>query len=327
LKLEPDLDISQAVNIPRTAVASVWAQCLADCDQAEHGLVFGYDQDPNQTAVRANKGSVLALKAHIQAWKGDYASAERSADSVIQFGKYRLVDSADYAQVFIGKSPEGIFEINVNYSQNEAFSPRANNSYGLPTLATPILPTQSNVSWPVSTIYLSKIWKEQDTAGDVRYRDFFYHAQSDGEGQTVKYANIIYPDGSAKQDPRLSNNLNIFRLPDMYLLRAEALTSLGRNGEAIPLLNIVRDRAGFPLYADTANAPDLATSILEERLREFFYEGQSYYDLVRTKRLTDYNENFSGLQFQNGGWMWPIDPAMFKDDYTLKQTPYWSGKL
>jgi hypothetical protein len=28
-----------------------------------------------------------------------------------------------------------------------------------------------------------------------------------------------------------------------------------------------------------------------------------------------------------GGWLWPIDPNMFKDDFTLTQTPYWQGKL
>jgi len=324
LKLEPDLDISQAVNIGRTPVATVWAQCLADCNQAESGLVFGYDADPNQTAVRANKGSVLALKAHIQAWEGDYAACEKSADSVITYGKYILVDSANYEQVFIGKSPEGIFEININYNQSEGLSPRTGGY--LPTLAFPIVAKQPNLNWPLRQSYVNNIFS-RDSATDLRYRLFFFQPQS-GSGQTVKYANIIYADGSAKNDPRLSNNMNIFRLADIELLRAEALAALGRDGEAIPLLNAVKQRAGIPTYDPTdINAKPLDTEILEERLRELFFEGQSYYDLVRTRQLNIYNENFPEKQLNEGGWLWPIDPGMFKDDFTLTQTPYWKGKL
>lgn len=333
LKLEPDLDISQAKNIPRSSAAAVLAQCLADCNQAEQGLVFGYTNS-DEMAVRANKGTVLALKAHLQAWTHDYAACEKTADSVILYGQYRLLDSADYKQVFIGKTAEGIFEINMNYSQNEAYSPRM--GYTLPTISVPFLPTQPNLNWPISQQYIKILYPDHDpahpdpemydTLNDVRYRDFYYHAAT-GSGQTVKYSNFIFPDGAAKQDPRLSNNMNIFRLPDMYLLRAEALDSLGSRAEAINMLNVVKARAGLLPYVDTANAPELKHTIVKERLREFFYEGQSFYDLVRTHTVADFNQNFSDAQVQAGGWMWPVDPVLFKDDFTLTQTPYWLGRL
>ncbi len=112
-------------------------------------------------------------------------------------------------------------------------------------------------------------------------------------------------------------------------MRAEALNKLGRDGEALTLLNQVRTRANTASYQGAGTA--LGTAILEERLRELFYEGQSYYDLVRTKQLTIYNQGFPSSQFLNGspqgGWLWPVDPGMFKDDFTLTQTPYWQGKL
>jgi hypothetical protein len=146
------------------------------------------------------------------------------------------------------------------------------------------------------------------------------------QGQTIKYSNIYYADGSAQSDPRLSNNLNIFRLPDIMLLRAEALNKLGRDAEALPLLNAVKERAGIEDYTG-AGGTDMGREILEERLRELFFEGQAYYDLIRTGLLLDYNENFSPDQYYNGGWVWPIDPSMFKDDFTLVQTKYWQGKL
>ena len=330
LKLEPDLDISQALNIPRTPAATIWAQCLADCDRAEQGLVFGY-ADPAQTAVRANKGSLLALKAHIQAWKGDYAACEKTADSVITYGGYTLLDSSDYKQIFIGKSSEGIFEINVNYSQNEGQATLNNQSAYWPTLAMPYVNYRSNPDWATNRPFIENIYHSldslnslDDTLHDFRYRTIYFH------DQTIKYANIVYADGSAHNDPRLSNNLNIFRLADIILLRAEALDSLHRPDEALPLLNRVRERAGIPAYDPNKEHwehPPLKTLILKERLKELYFEGHAYYDLIRTGTLLDFNDNFQESQYRKGGWLWPVDPGMFKDDFTLTQTPYWIGKL
>ena len=325
LKLTPDLDLSTSVNIPRSPAATVLAQCLSDLRVAEADLKYGYT-DVSQTAVRANKGSAMALQAHIKEWMGDYAGCDTATNAVITQGGYQLVDSADYAKVFIGKTIEGIFEINIDYSQNEGYE--ATDNYGgyVPTLSYPIIANKSSLQWPLNTSYFNKIYVDTN---DIRARKFFYQPQSNA-GQTIKYSNVIYADGSAKNDPRLSNNIIIFRLADIILLRAEALNHLGRSQEAITLVNQIRKRANTSPYPTKAD-PDLTTAILEERLRELFYEGQSYYDLVRTKKLTTYNDNFPGTQFGTGGpkdgWLWPIDPNMFKDDFTLTQTPYWQGKL
>lgn len=347
LKLAPDLDVSQSVNIARSPVNAVYSQCLADCQTAESMLAFGYT-DPNQAVVRANKGAVLALTAHIQAWTHDYASCEKTADTLIRQGGYSLVDSAHYTQIFIGRSTEGIFEININTGQNEGIATLGFNGNGngyLPTLAYPYIFNQHTLNWATNPDMLKTLYgyhppygagdptTDGDTLRDIRWTKDFYQATS-GVGQTIKYANISYADGSAKNDPRLSNNMNIFRLADIFLLRAEALNALGRDAEAIPLLDTVRTRAGLVRYNDidtTYPAPPhktpLPIAILNERLKELFFEGQAYYDLIRTNQLLNYNPNFSVSQYLNGGWLWPIDPGMFKDDFLLVQTPYWQGRL
>jgi len=325
LKLTPDLDLSTAKNIPRSPAATVLSQCLSDLRIAAADLKYGY-ADVSQTAVRANKGSAMALQAHIKEWMGDYAGCDSAANAVITQGGYALVDSANYDKIFVGKSAEGIFEININYSQSEGYEATPNYGGYVPTLSYPFLANKgSTLEWPLNTSYYNKLYTDTN---DIRIRKFFYQPTSSA-GQTIKYSNVTYADGSAKNDPRLSNNIIIFRLADIYLLRAEALNKLGRDGEALTLLNKIRTRVNTTPYDGTGTA--LATAILEERLRELFYEGQSYYDLVRTKQLPNYNLNFSKDQFMDGspkgGWLWPVDPGMFKDDFTLTQTPYWQGKL
>ncbi|HEY8956790.1 RagB/SusD family nutrient uptake outer membrane protein [Chitinophaga sp.] len=319
LKLEPDLDVSSAKNIPRSPADSVWKQCLADLEIAKQNLDFGYE-DESERAVRANKGAAFALQAHILAWKGDYAGCEAAANEVITKGGYDLIDSVNYMKVFIGKTQEGIFEININDGQSEGLSLATNGGAGV-TLMMPFIDGKSYIEWPVNENYLS-IYKNRDK--DIRFKDFFY-GLGGNQGQIIKFSNIAYADGSTKKDPRMTNNLTIFRLADILLLRAEALGKLGKDGDALPLLNKVRQRAGLDDY--TGAGEELATTILEERLRELFYEGHAYYDLVRNKKLSSYNEHFPEDQFLNGGWLWPIDPTMFKDDFTLTQTPYWRGKL
>ena len=328
LKIQPDLDVDNAVNITRSPAADVIKQCLADVKLAEDNLAFGY-ADEDQRAVRANKGSAYALEAHIRAWIKDYAGSEKAANTVITQGGYSLLDSTNYTKVFIGKTLEGIFEINVNNGQNEGIAIGKDKGGSAPTLTSPFIALSSQLNWPLNTTYIKAIFKDST---DIRYKDFFFQAQS-GAGQTIKFANITYADGSARTDPRLSNNIIIFRLADIILLRAEALNHLGRDAEAVTLLNQVRARANVPAYAGTGD--NLAGTILQERLRELFYEGHSYYDLVRTTRVSDktshffgdYNSAFSDIRINSGGALWPVDPNMFKDDPSLVQTPYWQGKL
>jgi hypothetical protein len=100
-----------------------------------------------------------------------------------------------------------------------------------------------------------------------------------------------------------SKNWDIIRYADVLLWRAEALIELGRQAEALPLINLVRNRAsnsknrlkmsnGSPLsnyniqlYADGVNCnwtKDFARTALQwERRLEFGAEGQRFFDLVR----------------------------------------------
>src|SRR6185503_14367677 len=78
--------------------------------------------------VRADKGAVFALMAHIYAWKGNYDSCNMACDSVIGSHSYTLVDGANYMDIYKGQSQESIFEISQN-SQSESM--RATDVYSL----------------------------------------------------------------------------------------------------------------------------------------------------------------------------------------------------
>lgn len=72
----------------------------------------------------------------------------------------------------------------------------------------------------------------------------------------------------------LSNDFPIFRLADIYLMRAEAKIRQGKNGDDD--VNEIRQRAGLAPWSGV----DLAM-LLEERGREMFWEGHRRQDLIR----------------------------------------------
>ena len=110
----------------------------------------------------------------------------------------------------------------------------------------------------------------------------FTNKNSDGtNGSNLTYVDTDYP---------------VFRLPDVYLMYAEAVLRGGSGGNtttALGYINEIRERA----YGDTSGnitSSDMTLDfILDERSRELFWEGCRRTDLVRYGQLT------------NGTYLWP----------------------
>ena len=82
----------------------------------------------------------------------------------------------------------------------------------------------------------------------------------------------------------------ISRLAEMYLNRAEAYAKMGNESAAINDINVIRQRAGIPLYGTDIEVPSGMTIldvVLEERQLELAYEGQRRYDIFRNNLTLD----------------------------------------
>lgn len=84
------------------------------------------------------------------------------------------------------------------------------------------------------------------------------------------------------------NDTPLMRYADIILMLAEVNMDLGNTGAAIQYLDMVRARAGMPLYAVatmdpkyTAKYPTLKLAILHERRVELAFEHQRWFDLIR----------------------------------------------
>jgi hypothetical protein len=125
-----------------------------------------------------------------------------------------------------------------------------------------------------------------------------------------------------------------FRLPDLYLMYAEALneaynTQEARD-EAIRYIDIVRDRAGLKGVAESWSAysndfdkyqrqSGLRDIVRQETLIEFVFEGHRFWDIRRWKTaMTEYNKPITGWNLTAS------DPVEYYSEtwiYTRKFTP------
>ncbi len=85
----------------------------------------------------------------------------------------------------------------------------------------------------------------------------------------------------------MSNDFPIYRLADVYLMKAEAcLRGGGSVGDAVAAANMVRNRAGATQYNMSTLTLD---ELCNERVRELCWEGHRRTDLIRFGRFTGAN--------------------------------------
>lgn len=125
------------------------------------------------------------------------------------------------------------------------------------------------------------------------------NAGNDLKGRSMGYRSIkFYMDVNvtAAQNRSQSNDVPIFRLADVYLMKAEAIlrgASVTHNETPQVLLNKIRTYVSAPAFAGTPTLQD----ILDERAREFADESWRRNDLIRYGKFED-NWGFKSLYAQ-----------------------------
>ncbi|MGE9312660.1 RagB/SusD family nutrient uptake outer membrane protein [Niabella sp. CJ426] len=304
-------------RLARTKQVEVLQKCLEDLNAVYKNLPWTYS-DPTQIAVRAMRGSGAVLLMHMNMWLAGFDAANAAtyynnvntlATDIIQgnAGAYQLLPLSQTKVIFKGRSKEGLFEIpqNVNYGESFGWSAFSDNVLYAPYKNYQI--TTSYLSY--TRAFMEKLFPTGSP--DQRITAWYDPATIYSAGNKflmLKFANV-YANQNA-EDVNPDDNQTVFRLPDIYLLQAEALNKLNRAGEAQAALNVVRGRAGLPAINNlTGDALD--NEIFFERCREFMGEGLYWYDVVRTRRIVDPTYEFgykcTVSQFAAGAWTWPLD--------------------
>lgn len=290
LKLTATSSDADIVQLPKSSQQEVWEQIVADLTFAERYAPLSYGVR-EQDKGRITRYAVNALQADVYLWNEQYADCILACDKVINSGQFGLIagkvlsdngiDSIQnpdwFTTVFVdGNSNESIFEYQYD---NQIMNPFYN------------ILISSNRQFLSSSLVLDEVYMTDPL--DATKKDIRGDMASIRSSDMViwKYAGAN-STGSMKTSTTSYTHWFVYRYADILLMKAEACAWSERGAEALALVKVIRDRASALTYTskspDPANPYDVCDYIMEERAREFAFEGKRWYDILRNAKRNNY---------------------------------------
>ncbi|MDX1471946.1 MAG: RagB/SusD family nutrient uptake outer membrane protein, partial [Flavobacteriaceae bacterium] len=134
-------------------------------------------------------------------------------------------------------------------------------------------------------------------------------------------ARCIKWDFEAGLSTSMENDLHIFRLADVFLMKAEAiLRSGGDTNEALELVNRIRTRA-FPNNPEKLLTSVTLDDIYKERRFEFAWEGFTRQDMIRFGTFLSPRSPFKPYESDPKYLLYPIPQTAIDANNNLQQNP------
>lgn len=254
------------------------------------------------TKGRFTKNGIRALIADMALWQGDYQKCVQYCDDVLTDTKNFLAlepySKYNYNVFIAGNSTESIFEL--QFIQENIPNYVVNEFYGRSGSGSTRNTYQKLSAYDLCQDNANSLFGETD----VRKYDAFFKSGSAAMIPIQKYVAMRTESatGTVRESDYtiVSNSKNwvVYRLSDIYLMKAEALATIGTDLQgALDMVSKTYDRANPTLNAGSLqlssyNTPDaMRKLVLDERQREFIFEGKRYFDLIRLARYEKSTEN------------------------------------
>lgn len=267
LVVEETLNPSDFFGQGRTAASEVYLQIEADLQDAIQSLPR--EKSPGRPA----QGAAQVLLADVLMNQGNYTDASGLLESVINSNIYSLMPTT--AEIF-GVANEGneevLFEVQFDSGVN-------GNTEGSPA-ATQFRPSGTTGNAKGHNLPTEEFVNSYE-AEDTRRDDY---VGLDPEANPFYFSTKYEVSPTGVNDS--GTDYYVIRYADVLLKYAEALTETGRQDEAIPFINQVRNRAGLG-NTNAASQAELRAAIELERRYEFIGEGHRWFDLKRTGRAVE----------------------------------------
>jgi starch-binding outer membrane protein, SusD/RagB family len=286
-------------NIARGTKEEILNFVIDDLTQALGKL----PQKPSSFAF-VGEYTVRALLSKLYLYQKDYVKAEQYASEVIASDIYKLEPKFE---TIVKKdfTSESILEVGYTLSDD----PGTDGNIGLNNLFVgrrEIVPSNQAI-----------VALASNESGE-RFSSISFNVSqlkgNDNGWSVAKY-------GTADQD---NNNVVALRLGEIYLIRAEARVYQNKvtgAGSAQEDVNVLRARAKAPLILSVTQS-QMIQLIEQERWYELAYEGNRWYDLVRTGRAKEVMPAFSS-NWKDKFELWPIPQREILNNPALagKQNP------
>jgi hypothetical protein len=136
---------------------------------------------------------------------------------------------------------------------------------------------------------------------------------------------VKWPIDPNHLDQENGNDYALFRLAEIYLIKAEALNELGQSAAAVDLINTVRARVFSPPkpLATTLSQQEVRDAVLQERLFELTAESKRRQDLIRMDKFISGTWEFKTATSRNEPYrvLMPIPLTQLGTNPKLVQNP------
>lgn len=286
IKLDATVSDNEEFYPEKSPASEVFKQILADLNTAEQYIPEAY-ATLGETKSRITKYAVNAIQADVYLWVEDYNKAIEACNKIINSGQYGLVDGSNaelwFEQMFVaGNSGESIFELPFSISKLNSFYSLFKQSKYLKGSALAI-----------ENFFLTDPTANPDST-DIRGDRGSYRV---GDDYTIwKY---VGKTRTIFREPSESYaHFPVYRYAEILLFKAEALAQIDQTEEAIKLVKVIRRRAKASRLSDInpgeTDKISVTRFILDERAREFAFEGKRWYDMLRNSKRNHY-ENMQFL--------------------------------
>ncbi|HBG86623.1 MAG TPA: RagB/SusD family nutrient uptake outer membrane protein [Marinilabiliaceae bacterium] len=297
---------------PRTDVATVYAAIEKDLTDAIAVLPLKSEL-PALQKYRASKGSAQSLLGKVYLYQKKYPQAHQILQTVIDSDEYGL--EPDYSTIWLRENRAGresIFEVlytsTNGHDWNGPWDGTAESNFMIILMGPRggafdnLGVIGLNAGWGVN-VPTAKI-------GDLLYADAgvarrngsviseadfvakegvvnravadFHWAQYENYIR-IKYSTVATETGDPVPEVNYGTPFKIIRYADVLLMAAEAYNKDSKDALAVPLIKLVRERAGDSNHSawEGLTGDALFNFIVKERQLELAFEGQRYWDLVR----------------------------------------------
>jgi starch-binding outer membrane protein, SusD/RagB family len=320
--------------LPRATSLDVMTQIQSDLDAALEGFrsMSNFAVTSYPSRYRFAYASTQALKADTKLWKAkvlaggvaDFNDAITAINEVELSGRTLNADFKNVTTLRASANPETIFaafylrdETGANYGLNAL--PYLTGIQGALNIdSLPYVQTTTNGQ---GAYQISAKSKSLFTSAADKRIPFTWVTERQASGPKISW--ITKLPGTKYTDDRVSDNdVIIYRLADIFLMKAEAYAGLDNMTLAIQYLEKVRTRANTGAYTGPTDKASVEKEILDERGRELFFENKRWYDLVRfhkggTINIYTYVPNLVG---KTTPLFWPLNTTVLANNNLLVQT-------
>lgn len=244
-------------------------------------FAFKYNKDGDYSDGWYTIGSMYANIQNV-GWGEMYASSsylnlinQNPQDARLKFISAKYSTPSTPVAYWVQQGTNASGGITYNYVFQKTFQQGGNTYFTMNNINYPVqsevLPTKTNYYFINSNNV--KVYVNLDNDMDKRngYPKFYILKCSLQEGVPQLWSPVI------------------LRLAEMYLNRAEGYAKKGNSASALADVNVIRARAGIPVYSSVPAGQTILDVVLQERRIEMAFEAQRKYDVFRNKLNLDRN--------------------------------------